>query len=581
MKHSERLRHRPALEALEGRQLLAAPITEFPIPAGAAGITAGPDGNLWFTLFDNEIGRITPTGQVTVFPVPPSASPPSRITAGLDGNLWFTYILFDHQIGRITPTGQVTVFPTPSGNHSSEPYDIVAGPDGNLWFTEQSGDKIGRITPAGQVTEFPVSISPGDIKAGPDGNLWFTETGPGLSMIGRITPSGQITEFPLRGILLSIGMAFGPDDDLWFTERVPETTTSGMIAGPTRRVEVLSSITTAGQITEIPLSGFTAGYEMSYGPDGNLWYAANINAIGRITPTGLAAQFSIPTAGGTPSGIVIGPDGNLWFSESEAANIGRFRVSTTDLRLAISTSTVTGTVGQPLTYTISVTNDSPFEATDVVLTGNEEIPPSTVPLPVSPTRDTSSISASQGTVKQLAGGGFAADLGNVPSGATATLTIVATFSSPRTITSKLAVHANESDTNPGDDFATVSTIISKASSNSSQVSNPPHVLSLHSIRVKRKGLTAVVVNFDQPMDPGHVSNMGIYHLIIVGTGKKSHAKVVGLSRASYDTASRSVRLSLKKPVKTGTLRLTIDHAGILAASGIGLAGGDYVASVPK
>jgi hypothetical protein len=45
-----RRRQRPGVEALEGRQLLAA-LTEFPLSsnqsAGAA-LTAGPDGNLWF-----------------------------------------------------------------------------------------------------------------------------------------------------------------------------------------------------------------------------------------------------------------------------------------------------------------------------------------------------------------------------------------------------------------------------------------------------------------------------------------------------------------------------------------------------
>ena len=35
------------------------------------GITAGPDGNLWFTDLDNgSIDSVTPTGQVTVYPLP-------------------------------------------------------------------------------------------------------------------------------------------------------------------------------------------------------------------------------------------------------------------------------------------------------------------------------------------------------------------------------------------------------------------------------------------------------------------------------------------------------------------------------
>ena len=40
--------------------------------ANALGITAGPDGNLWFTDTDTDsIGRITPSGAVTMFPASP------------------------------------------------------------------------------------------------------------------------------------------------------------------------------------------------------------------------------------------------------------------------------------------------------------------------------------------------------------------------------------------------------------------------------------------------------------------------------------------------------------------------------
>lgn len=62
----------------------AGTINEFFLPAGSGdpiGITAGPDGNLWFTAF-TAIGRITTSGGVTGFPVPQSLSEPQFITAG-------------------------------------------------------------------------------------------------------------------------------------------------------------------------------------------------------------------------------------------------------------------------------------------------------------------------------------------------------------------------------------------------------------------------------------------------------------------------------------------------------------------
>jgi virginiamycin B lyase len=66
------------------------------------------------------------------------------ITAGPDGNLWFTEDA-GNNIGRITTTGEITEFPIPTPQ--SGPHGIAVGPDGNLWFTEQTGNKIGRINP--------------------------------------------------------------------------------------------------------------------------------------------------------------------------------------------------------------------------------------------------------------------------------------------------------------------------------------------------------------------------------------------------------------------------------------------------
>jgi streptogramin lyase len=85
---------------------------------------------------------------------------PYVITAGPDGNLWFTEN-GGNRIGRITPpTGFVTEF-SAGISPGAGLYGITAGPDGNLWFTESTGNRIGRIMPAGTVTEFSAGISPG------------------------------------------------------------------------------------------------------------------------------------------------------------------------------------------------------------------------------------------------------------------------------------------------------------------------------------------------------------------------------------------------------------------------------------
>ena len=48
----------------------------------------GPDGNLWFPE-GGAIGRITPSGAVTEFPLPKSGSDAGALTVGPDGKLWF------------------------------------------------------------------------------------------------------------------------------------------------------------------------------------------------------------------------------------------------------------------------------------------------------------------------------------------------------------------------------------------------------------------------------------------------------------------------------------------------------------
>jgi hypothetical protein len=95
---------------------------------------------------------------LTLFELPSSNSHPTEITAGPDGNMWFTEQDTD-KIGRITLDGNISEFDVPTIN--GYPFAITSGPDGNLWFTEgkpdnKSGNRIGRITPAGEVREFPV-----------------------------------------------------------------------------------------------------------------------------------------------------------------------------------------------------------------------------------------------------------------------------------------------------------------------------------------------------------------------------------------------------------------------------------------
>ena len=71
-----------------------------------------------------------------------SNSFPIGITAGPDGALWFTEV-GTNKIGRLSTGGQLTE--TALATPSSQPFEITRQSDGSLWFTEQGGDKIGEI----------------------------------------------------------------------------------------------------------------------------------------------------------------------------------------------------------------------------------------------------------------------------------------------------------------------------------------------------------------------------------------------------------------------------------------------------
>jgi virginiamycin B lyase len=149
-----------------GRITTSGEISEFPTPTASVfpfDIAAGADGALWFTESASQIGRLDPTNDaIQEFPLPTPGETPRGITAGPDGAVWFTEHPPD-AIGRITPTGQVTEFALPPG---SGPSDITTGPDGALWFTEPGNGVIGRMTTTGALTTFsgagfPVSITTG------------------------------------------------------------------------------------------------------------------------------------------------------------------------------------------------------------------------------------------------------------------------------------------------------------------------------------------------------------------------------------------------------------------------------------
>lgn len=317
----------PTFEPAIGRIAMDGTMTSVPLTnddSEPEQITLGPDGNLWFTDSDtNSIGRLTPAGQQNSFPVPnPLGLPPRDIVTGPDGNLWFTLGFGlpsvrgfqEGSVGRITPNGTVSVFPIERPGLL-----LTDGPDGALWMT--SFESIGRVTTAGQDEFIPVDPQPVDITTGPDDALWFTsvcrnflpEAVPAgvpapceRNGIQRMTTAGELSTFiELDEEFRPLRIVRGPEDNLWFT-----TEDGGIwrtnLAG---RAEFITGF----------LDG--ASTDIAVGPDGALWFTRPFaGKIGRLTS--LPFEF-INIADSAPLGMAPGLDGSVWFTDAAGDRVGR------------------------------------------------------------------------------------------------------------------------------------------------------------------------------------------------------------------------------------------------------------------
>jgi virginiamycin B lyase len=296
-------------------------IVEFEVfiaPSDLSGITAGPDGNIWFVDDFGEVGHIAPDGtNVTRFELLfPGVVPKTQlIISGPDGNLWIDEAALQ-ALGQVSTAGTLRSIALPSLDIQSGPFGIAVGSDGNIWYAAGTGG-LGRVTPTGNAVRFALPRNTSAARAlspASDGGLWFTED---EGVIGHITVTGTITETTLTDAPWTPwGICGAPDGGAWFTD----------LEG--RRI---GRVTPSGSIVEFPppdTSGrFGAMTSIIIGPDGNLWFAeVGSSAIGRMTPTGTFSEFPTPSAGSFPTTIANAPDGTLWFTEHNTPSVGRVTI---------------------------------------------------------------------------------------------------------------------------------------------------------------------------------------------------------------------------------------------------------------
>ena len=280
------------------------------------GITAGPDGNLWFTELERQPDRADHPGRASSPSSPPASAPaaPAAITAGPDGNLWFTERhrrpdRADHPGGR----GHRVL-----GGHRrpSGPPGITAGPDGNLWFTERR-----RATGSGgsrRRARSPSSRRASAPRAGPGGDHRRPRRQPLVHRALTATGSGGS---PRRGSSPSSRPASAPRAAPAGSPPGP-TATSGSprLGGPDRADHPGGRVTefSAGISPRAARSGSPPGPTATSGsPSPGDRDRAHHPRRGRHRVRGRHQ----PQSG--PVGITAGPDGNLWFTEFSGNRIGR------------------------------------------------------------------------------------------------------------------------------------------------------------------------------------------------------------------------------------------------------------------
>lgn len=263
------------------------------------------------------------------YKVPTANSEPRYITEGPDGNLWWvgsgevftpnpdpdTGGTFTSNIGRITPAGDITEFPVDCGGCLFD--DIASGP-GNQLFVSSNSAGLWTITSDGVVGFVQPQRSDGSAVTyalGPltsdSGDLWGATT----DIVWRYdVASGVFTEFAVSGAGGEV--VVDADGIVWFTAesaigRFDPTT------GLSATTPVPDEISPGNQPATIS--------SLAVASDGNIWFTDRFNhAVGYLDPADSSVtQFATLTPEAGPQDIAAADDGSVWFTQARVGNIAR------------------------------------------------------------------------------------------------------------------------------------------------------------------------------------------------------------------------------------------------------------------
>ncbi len=199
-------------------------VKRFPLPAARANAnlnTAAFDkqGTLWFTGQNGVYGRLSPaSGAMDVYDAPRGRGP-YGITATPDGTVWYVSLAGNH-LARVDPaTGQATVIEPPTTNQGAR--RVWSDSGGRLWVSEWNAGQLGFYDPAADQWKewrlpgdkpqaYAVYVDDRDI-------VWLSDFG--ANPLVRFDPATeQFSSYPLPSNPANIRQILGRPGEIWAPE---------------------------------------------------------------------------------------------------------------------------------------------------------------------------------------------------------------------------------------------------------------------------------------------------------------------------------------------------------------------------
>ena len=401
-------------------------VTQVSLPGGSSeepfGITVGPDGNVWYTagvvgsgggLSSFAVGKIDLSNADTVSEIPVSAaSEPFGITAGPDGNIWFTVTNSGSTAGTIdvinpamdtiiqTITIPTNVVATP------DPVGITTGADGSIWFTD-GGGAIGQVV---LPTQLAVTVQPPlDVSVGNSFSVTVTDryttgvvdtdfNGP-VTIAVASGPSnslgGVLTVTAVNGVAAFNGLSLGAAGA--YSLLASSSATNGPTSITTNGFNVVSGPATELVVTTEPPSPVTAGKEFEVavtdeyvtGPTPNSTFSGSVSIALVSNPSVILATTTAVNGVAMFPSLALDKAGNDYVLQATSAGLAAVSTDSFDVVAAAPTQLVV-TASPPASvaagdgFGVSFEAEDPFDNVDLNFDGTVTVSVLNVPAGGSP-----------------------------------------------------------------------------------------------------------------------------------------------------------------------------------------------------